>query len=75
MSDIDPTTQREANEKIAAILKQIDALYAEAEAIADAAQVQFYTGGPEYGMGGYYQPRTPRTDGSDEGWHSSSSSC
>lgn len=58
--------ERKANERIAEILAQVEALLAEAAKVADDAGVTFYWDGPTYGMGGWYE--------SNE-WQSSNSSC
>lgn len=76
-------TTEEANKQIAEKLAQINQLYKEAAAIADKADIYFSTGGPQYGMGGSYEPKSKRKPGQggygehDEitGWMASSQSC
>lgn len=60
------TDKKEATQKIAAILKQINELFAEAETIADEAGVGISWSGPEYAMGGDY---------AEGQWNASSMSC
>lgn len=82
---------REANAKIAELLKEVQDKLDEATKIADAAQVEFTFNGPRssYGFGGWYSPTRPqdRDDWADSnqslyeddwyesGWRSSSESC
>ena len=75
------TTQRKqelASQEIAEILKKINDLYKQVEAIADKSGVSVRYDGPSgYGDGGYYYPR-PNDDNkgdwseSDAGWRASS---
>lgn len=80
---------REANAKIAELIKEAEAKLNEAARIADQVQVDFYFEGMGYGMGGTYHPTkegvsrddwvNSEYDYDDEwyesGWQSSSSSC
>ncbi len=79
-------TKQEVVQEIAALVASSQATIREAEVLADKHGVEFYYDGPQYGMGGYYNPRTldelgnpvlNRWGGSPEGegWMASSHSC
>lgn len=60
-------TKDEARAIISAKQADIEKLLQECTEIADEADVYFRFDGPEYGMGGSYEP--------GEGWQASSHSC
>ena len=85
----DTLKQKEALDKIAEILHDIDTKFAEAVEIAEEAGVEFRFGGPDrtYGMGGTYVSKAVRMADKDDdeewtasddeysGWQSSSNYC
>lgn len=68
----------EVRDQIRKLLIEAEAKIHEAETIADENNVSFQWDGPEYGMGGYYEPKYTDSNGYTSfgaGWSASSHSC
>lgn len=78
----DQDKAREANKRIAELLREVESKLKEATDIADDAGVDICWDGPTYGMGGSYTPKrkdefdsSSSRDDEYEGWNSSSAFC